>query len=102
MPALDKTSLRLEPVARVQELLDVDKVAVANGDGAPQLTSSFMILLRQSLDGITKVDFKLPLQVNVSVLRGACADHEEECGPLNAYGPVVATGSPPLLILFQK
>lgn len=77
-------------------------MAIANGDSAPQFTGSFMILLRQPLDGITQVNFEFPLQVDIGVLRRACANREEEGGPLDAQGAVITAGSPPQLVLLQK
>ena len=75
MPALNESGFGLEPIARVQQLLNIDKMAVTNGYGTSQLASGFMVLLRQSLDGIAEINLKLPLQINIGVLGGTCADH---------------------------
>lgn len=86
----------------MQQLLNVGEVATSDGDGTTQLTSSFVILLGNSLDGVAKVNLELSLEIFVGVLRGTRADHEKEAGPLDAEGSIIGSCIPPFLVLFQE
>lgn len=86
----------------MQQLLNVGEVAASDGDGAAQLTSSFVILLCNSLDSVAKVNLEFSLKSFVGVLRGTRADHEKKAGPLDAEGSIIGSCIPPLLILFQE
>jgi hypothetical protein len=74
MPTFDKTGFGLEPVTRMQELLDIDNVAMTKGYSASQLSRSFMKPLTYTLDRITKANLKIPLQFDIGILRGTCAN----------------------------
>jgi hypothetical protein len=74
MPTFDKPGFSLEPVTRMQELLNIDNVAMTEGYSASQLSGSFMKPLTYTLYRITKANLKIPLQFDVSILRGTCAN----------------------------
>lgn len=63
MPTLDKPSLGLEPVARMQELLHAEDMVVADGNHGVQLPGGIVIHLSQLLDRLSEIQLKLPLQV---------------------------------------
>lgn len=102
VPALDKAGLGLVPVAGVQQGLNVQQVVVADGDDAVQLAGGIVVLCSKLLRRRAQVLLELSLQLGVSVLGGAGADHEEETSPLKAEGLAGRAHGPPVAVFLEE
>lgn len=61
-----------------------------------------MVLFGDTMNRVAKASFEFRLQLDIGILRSACADCEKETSPLNAQWSILGSRSPPSLILLYK
>lgn len=102
VPALDEAGLGLVPVARVQQGLDVEEMVIADRDDAVQLAGGIVVLFGELLRRLAQIVLELAAQLDVGVLGGTGANHEEKTSPLKAEGLGAGPRGPPIAVVVEE
>lgn len=102
MPAFNEPGLRLEPVTRVDQVLDVLEVSVPGWDDVSELLCRGLKAVRQGLRRLAEVGFQLFLGFGIEILRGTRADDQEETRPGQVQRLLGSALDPPCAVLFEE